>query len=59
MIRDAYKLGAGQDCAGNVVAMTGLSYVQMMQGCGNLIDGETLKLSDIDLGKAAVKAADK
>ena len=30
-----------------------------MQSCGNLIDGQTLLISDVDLGKVAVKAADK
>ena len=30
-----------------------------MQSCGDLVDGDTLKLADVDLGKVAVKAADK
>ena len=29
-----------------------------MQSCGDLVDGKTLKLADIDLGIVAVKAAD-
>ena len=29
-----------------------------MQSCGNLVDGKTLKIADVDLGMIAVKAAD-
>ena len=34
------------------------SFSQLMQSCGDLVDGKTLKLTDVDIGLIAVKAAD-
>ena len=34
------------------------SFGALMQSCGNLVDGKTLKIADVDLGMIAVKAAD-
>lgn len=34
------------------------AFSALMQSCGDLVDGQTLKLSDVDLGLIAVKAAD-
>jgi hypothetical protein len=58
MLRDAYKLTAGQDAQGNSMSIGKNSFSALMQSCGDLVDGKTLKLADIDLGCIAVKAAD-
>ena len=34
------------------------SFSTLMQSCEDLVDGKTLKLSDLDIGIIAVKAAD-
>lgn len=58
MLRDAYKLTAGQDAQGNGMSIGKNAFAALMQACGELVDGKTLKLTDIDLGFIAVKAAD-
>lgn len=58
MLRDAYKLAAGQDAQGNQMSIGKNSFGALMQACGDLVDNKTLKLSDLDIGYIAVKAAD-
>ena len=58
MLRDAYKLTAGQDAQGNQMSIGKNSFGALMQACGDLVDNKTLKLSDLDIGYIAVKAAD-
>jgi NLR family CARD domain-containing protein 3 len=57
-LRDAYKLTAGQDAAGNNMSIGKYMFGALMQNCGDLVDGKTLKIADLDLAMIAVKAAD-
>ena len=58
MLRDAYKLTAGQDAQGNQMSIGKNSFGALMQACGDLVDNKTLRLTDLDIGYIAVKAAD-
>ena len=58
MIRDAYKIAAGQDMQGNSVGIGMITLSQTMTQCEGLVDGQTLKNTDLDIGKTAVKSAD-
>ena len=58
MLRDAYKLTAGQDANGNTMSIGKNKFGELMLKCGDFVDGTTLRLADLDLGFIAVKAAD-
>ena len=58
LLRDAYKLAAGQDAQGNQMSIGKNCFGTLMQQCGDLVDNRTLKLADLDIGYIAVKAAD-
>ena len=58
MLRDAYKLTAGQDSQGNTMSIGKISFGQLMQQCGDLVDNKTLKITDLDIAYIQVKAAD-
>ena len=57
-LRDAYKQTSGEDAKGNGMSIGRNAFSALMQACGDLVDGKTLKLSDVDLGLISVKAAD-
>ena len=59
MIRDAYKLTAGQSSEGrDIMSISTNFFSVLMQSCSDFVDSKTLKISDLDLGFIASKAAD-
>lgn len=58
MLRDAYKLTSGQDANGNSMNIGRNAFAQLMQSCGDLVDGKTLNMADLGIAYIAVKAAD-
>jgi len=59
VLRDAYKLTAGQSSEGHSIMSITLNFFSvLMQSCSDFVDNKTLKISDLDLGFIAVKAAD-
>lgn len=59
VIRDAYKLTAGQSSEGhNIMSISTNFFSVLMQSCSDFVDSKTLKISDLDLGFIASKAAD-
>ena len=58
MLRDAYKLTAGQDASGNMMSIGINGFTHLLNQCTDLVDNKTLNAADLGIAFIAVKAAD-
>ena len=58
LLRDAYKLTAGEDSSGTSMSIGKNAFMLLLQRCGDLVDQKTLNTADLGIAYIASKAAD-